>query len=134
MPVELVNQGRVEITNDGATGLPDAKDVIDQSRNGQRQDRVHVVPEPEQTQDPIRPAIALGEAIAEAVEEGVEVVVMNDEQPPARMAVVVMLDVAGELQPEGRFGGPFFAEEDRSSRLRRITKHLVPRRVVGAFD
>ena len=50
------------------------------------------------------------------------------------MAVVVMLDVASQLQSHRRFAGPFFAEDDRSRRLRRVAKNLVPSRMVGALD
>src|SRR5436305_3957321 len=50
------------------------------------------------------------------------------------MAIVVMLDVAGKLQPEGRFAGAFFTEDNGSRWLRRIAKDLVPRRMVRALD
>ena len=78
--------------------------------------------------------LRLREAVAKAVEERIEVVVVHDEQPPARMPLVVLLQVPGELQPHRRFARALLAEDDRRGRLRRIAIHLVPGGMIGALD
>src|SRR5262245_16800778 len=134
MPVKLVDQRRIEVADDGRAGLSSTQNVIDEARDGQRQDAIHVVPELEQAQDSLRAAIALRQAIAEAVKEWIEVVVVHDEQSTARVAVVVVLNVPGELQSHRGFAGAFFAKDERGRWLRRIAKDLIPGRVVRAFD
>ena len=47
---------------------------------------------------------------------------------------VVLLQVAGELQPHRRFAGAFFSEDHCSRRILRIAVNLVPGRMVRAGD
>ena len=93
-----------------------------------------MVPEFEESQDALGAAVAIAQAVAEAVEVGIEVVVVDDEQPLAGMALVVVLQMAGELEAHGCFAGTFLAEDDRGGRLGRVAIDLVPSGVVGALD
>ena len=75
--------------------------------------------------------LAGAEPIGEVVEERVEVVVLDDEQPAVAGLGVVQRDAAGHLHPHGRFAGALFAEDDRRGRVGRVAVDLVPGRVVG---
>jgi hypothetical protein len=114
--------------------LADIEDAIDKARDGQREDRIHVVPELEEREDAVGAAVAIAQAVAKAVEERIEVVVVNDEQAAAWMTLVVKLQVAGELQSHRRFARAFLAKDDRGGRLGRIAVDLVPGGMIGALD
>ena len=109
-----------------------AEQAIDQARDAERQDRVHVVPQLPLGQHLGRVALLAGaEPVGEVVEKRVEVVVLDDEQPVVLRPGVVQRDAAGHLQPHGRFAGAFFAEDDRRGRVGRVAVDLVPGGVVG---
>ena len=74
------------------------------------------------------------EAIPKAIEERIEIVVFDDEDPLLRMRAVVVGQMPGDLQPQGRLARPLFAEHDRRGRLGRIAVDFVPRRMVHAGD
>src|SRR5438445_2277904 len=103
MPVEQIDVARLDVANDGGARLLHFQNTIDEARHRESENRVHMVPELIQAQDPLRAAIALREAVAEAVEKRIEVVVVNDEQSLAGMAIVVVLQVPRELQYHRRF-------------------------------
>src|SRR6476661_4331809 len=93
-----------------------------------------MIPQLELLQYPLGPAIAPTQPVAKAVEKRIKVVVVNNEQPLARMPLVMVLQMPGELQPHRRFAGTFLAKDDRCRRLRRIAIHLIPRRMKRALD
>src|SRR4051794_35002929 len=99
MAVECVDRRRLDIANHRRARLSYVENSINQPGHREGQNRIHVVPELEQAQDALRPAVTLRKAVAKAVEKRVEIVVVNDEYPASRMPLVVMLQVPGELQP-----------------------------------
>ena len=104
-----------------------AEQAIDQARDAEREDRVHVVPQLPLGQHLGRVALLAGaEPVGEVVEERVEVVVFDDEQPAVLRPGVVQRDAADHLHPHGRFAGALFAEDDRRGRVGRVAVDLVP--------
>ena len=85
-----------------------------------------MVPQPPLLQRAVGPAPAAGEAVAETVQEGVEIVVLDDEHLVFGVLGVVVGQMAGQLQPQGRLARAFFAEHHGRGRLAGIAVDLVP--------
>ena len=86
-------------------------------------------------QHPIGPAaLASAQLLAKAVQKRIEIVIVDDEQPPVRTAAIVLLQVPGDLQPDSRLAGAFLPKHDRRRRLVRIAVNLVPGGVKRALD
>ena len=68
------------------------------------------------------------------IQKRIEVVVMNDKHPLARILAVEFAQVASDLQSHRRLTGPALAKHYRCGRLARIPIHLVPTRMVRAGD
>src|SRR5437868_4428620 len=69
-----------------------------------------------------------------AVEKGIEVVVLDDEQALVGMRAIKVREMPHDLQSQSRLARAFFAEHDRGSWLRRVAIDLVPARMIGAGD
>ena len=79
--IERFDAGGVDGVAVGAGGLRDVEKSIDEARDAEREDRVHVVPELPFGEHFGRVALFAGaEAVGEVVEERIEVVVLDDEQ------------------------------------------------------
>ena len=113
--------------------LLDFQDAIDQLGHAHREDRIHVVPEFPLSQHAVD-AAAAGKALAEAIQEGIEIVVADDERLLIGMGGVVVGQMANDLQADGRLSLAFFAEHHGRGRIRGIAVDLVPRGVIGALD
>ena len=107
---------------------------IDQLGDAQRQDRVHVVPQLPLRQHAVGPAAAHAQPCSKAIEERIEVVVLDDEDPRVGMRAIVLGEVPGDLQPQRRLARPFFAEDDRRARVGGIAVDLVPGGMIDAGD
>ncbi|MCU0876114.1 MAG: hypothetical protein MUE50_27640 [Pirellulaceae bacterium] len=76
---------------DVGTRLPGMENPIDQSGDAQHEDRVHVVPQLPFLQHTVGPAaLAAAQLVAEAVQEWIEVVVLDHEQPPVGVLAIVL--------------------------------------------
>ena len=115
-------------------GLPHVQNAIDQLRHGQREDGVDVVPQPPLSQGPIDPPRAAVKTLAEAVEEGVKIIVLHDEHLALGMVGVVVGQLPHDLHPHRRLAGALFSEDDRRCRLARVAVDLVPRRMEHAAN
>ena len=131
--VELFDRHRL-VAGGRMARLLDLQDAIDELRHGQREDGVDVVPQPPLAQGPIDPPPAAVETLAEAVDEGVEVVVLHDENLVLGMIGVVVGQPPHDLQPHGRLAGALLAEDDRRGRLGRVAVDLVPGRMEYAAN
>ena len=67
------------------------------------------------------------EAFAEAVDEGVEVVVLHDEDLAVGMIGVVVGQPPHDLQPHGRLAGTLLAEDDATWPARSGRRRSCPR-------
>ena len=115
-------------------GLLDFQNAIDELRHGQREQGVDVVPKPPLGQGPIDPPPPPAEALAEAVDEGVEVVVLHDEDLAVGMLGVVVGQAPHHLQSHGRLAGTLLAEDHGGSRLGRVAVDFVPGRMEHAAN
>ena len=96
--------------------------------DGERENRVHVVPELPLGEHAIDGA-AGADAAHEPVEERIEVVVEHDEHGRFRMDLVVPLELPHHLQLERRLARPLLAKHDRRAGVGRIAVDFVPRRM-----
>ena len=99
---------------------------VDQLGDAEREDGVHVVPQPPVLQRAVGPAPAAGEAVAETVQEGVEIGVLDDQHLVFGMLGVVVGQMAGQLQPQRRLARALFTENDGRGRLAGIAVDFVP--------
>ena len=74
------------------------------------------------------------EPVAKAIEERVEIIVRDHEDSLLRMRPVVLGQMAGNLQADGRLSSTFFTKNDRRRGFGRIAVHFVPSRMVRAGD
>ena len=109
-------------------------DRPDEPRDAQRQDGVHVVPQPPLGQHPVGPPLAPVQTVAERVEKRIEIVVFDDEAAPVGMGAVVGGQLVDHLQPQGRLAAPLFAEDDRRPGTFGVAVDLVPRRMMGGVQ
>ncbi len=109
-------------------------DAIDDARHGERQDRVHVVPQPPRFERPFGASFAAEEAVTEAVEKRIEIVVFDNQNALVGMFAIIASELADDLQAEGGLAAPFFSEDDRRRRVFRAAEDLVPGRMIGAFE
>ena len=72
--------------------------------------------------------------VAEPIQKGVEIVVLDDEHLMFGLFGVVVGQMPGELQADGRLARALLAEHHGRGRLRRIAVDFVPRRMVGVAD
>ena len=124
----------VEFAFHGRRRLFDFQDAIDESRDAQGQNAVHVVPEFPFGQHAVGPFAAATESVAEVTQKRVEVVVMDDERAAPRVVLIVLTKVSRNLETNRGLSRAFFAEDDRRRRIARIAEHLVPARMVRARD
>ena len=69
--------------------------------------------------------------VAKVVEERVEVVVGDDEDPGLGMLGVVFFEFRGHLEPEGRLAASLLAEDEGRRGVGRAAEELVPGGVVN---
>ena len=132
LAVERLEPALVDLVRRRSAGERRLQDAIDQARHAEREDRVHVVPQLPLGEHAGRVALLAGaEPVGEVVEERIEVVVLNDEQPAGVRLRIVQRDPAGHLHPHGRLAGALFAEDDRRGRLGRVAVDLVPHGMIG---
>ncbi len=132
--VERAHVGVAQLIDCRVGGGLCAENLIDQTGHSQRENGIHVVPQLQVGQHAVSPATPSAEAVAKSIQKGIEVVVLDDEHPRERMGLIVLAQMPRDLQPQGRFAGPFLAEHDRSGRLGRIAVNLVPGRMMRAGD
>ncbi|MGV2338632.1 MAG UNVERIFIED_CONTAM: hypothetical protein LVR18_32985 [Planctomycetaceae bacterium] len=72
-------------------------------------------------------------AIAEGIEEGVEVVIADDECTFGGKLLVVVVECFDELQSDGGFAGPFFAEDDGGAGVATVTEDFIPGGMMNGF-
>ena len=80
----------------------------------------------------IRASFAAVKPILESIEKRIEIVVMNDVTAMLIQLLIVLGQVARDLEPDGRFSRTFFAENDRSGRATGVPVDLFPTGMVGA--
>lgn len=97
------------------------------------EDGVHVVPESPFAECIIRVSASTAKAIAEGIEEGVEVVIADDECTFGGKLLVVVVECFDELQSDGGFAGPFFAEDDGGAGVATVTKDFIPGGMMNGF-
>ncbi len=110
------------------------EDAIDELGDAQRQDRVHVVPQLPFGEHPIGALTPPAELVAKAIEERIEVVVLDHEQPLVGVLAIVFLQVPRDLQPQRRLARPLLAKHHGRAGVGRVPVDLVPRRVINAGD
>lgn len=110
----------------------DIEDAPHETGDGERENGIHVVPQTPMTERPIGILVPAEEAFAEGIEKGIEVVVFDDEDALVVVGAVVVVDIAHDLQPEGRFTGSFLSKNDGGRGLARVAGDFIPGRVVGS--
>ena len=105
-----------------------ADELRHQLGDGEREDRVHVIPELPLAEHLFHRA-ALADAAHEAVEEGIEVVVEHDKRAGVGVSLVVPLELADHLQLQRGLPGSLLTKHDRRARIGGVAIDLVPRRV-----
>ena len=104
-----------------------AEQPINDARHAEREDRIHVVPQlPFVEHLGGVAAHAAAEAIGEAVEKRIEVVVVDDECAAFGMVAIVFFDLRSDLQSHGRFARAFFAEDNRRGRVAGVAVDFIP--------
>jgi len=104
-----------------------------ESARAEREDGVHVVPESPFAERIIRVSAATAKAIAEGIEEWVEIVIADDECTFGGKLLIVVVECFDELQADGRFAGPFFAEDNSGTGVTAVTEDFIPGGMVDGF-
>src|SRR5262245_63651173 len=89
-----------------------------------------MVPQPPRLARRFGAARSAEQTFAKAVEKGIEIVVLDDEDPLVGMLLVVAADLTHDLQPQGCLPAPLFSEDDGSGRIVRAAEDLVPGRMI----
>ncbi len=132
MTIKVVDVRRMHLAVHGRAGLPNVQDAIDESRNAERQNRIHVIPQFPFGQHAFNATFAAQHAVPKAIQEGVEVVVVNDQQALTGVLAIVFRQMTGDLQTHGGFARSFLAKHDCRGRFGRVAVDLVPGRMISA--
>ena len=112
---------------DGERGLF-RRQQVDQFRDAERENGVHVVLKLPRFQDRVH--VGRAHRRPATVEVGVEIVIRNREHALVGIGLIVRFQLGGGLKPQGRLAAPFLAEHQRRRRIGRTAEKLVPRRMV----
>ncbi len=106
-------------------------DHVAQSPGGQRQQRVHVVPQPPRLKCVVGMSLSSAQSIAERIQKRIQVVVTDHKRPLLWLLLIIFVDRVDQLQTNCRFAGTLFTEDNRSGRVGAVTQHFVPRRMIN---
>lgn len=104
-----------------------------ESAGAERENGVHVVPETPFAEGIVGVSATAAEAIAEGIQEGIEIIITDDKHPLGWEFLVMVLESFDELQADGGFARTFFPEDNGGAGVAAVTEDFVPGRVMNGL-